>query len=148
MERTHCGMGKCAAYTVTIAPDGRVTKIGEGDIIVQSNPTPGPIDRERIEHHRVAGRDELDALARAVAGARFFERDGEGFLGPRTATETTPDGHVVYTTKVAVCTDTAHVILRISLDGKAHEVDDGRCESQPALQALEDLVDQIAESPR
>jgi hypothetical protein len=122
LERTQC-FGMCPSYTVTIHGDGKVTWHGDkyvatvGDAIGRTDPA------------------QLEQLVRAIDQARFFERDESGKLD-----RCRPGLRCV----IVTCSDTPHSVLDIHRGAQHHTVDNAHCTSDNALDNLETLIDQIA----
>jgi hypothetical protein len=131
LRRTPC-FGRCPAYTVEIAHDGKITWTGEKSVQVVGG-----------AHAEIPAGD-LRQLARAVEAAHFFDLDETGRPASPECTRE-PDGTMTCSSFVSFCSDTSHAVITVTRAGEAHTVDDAHCnDDNPRLLELEQLIDRVA----
>ena len=127
-SRTTC-LGTCPAYTVTVHRDGTVDWEGEDEVRVKGK-----------AHGRLE-RGKLDQIAVGLETIHFFQRESDGRMPPPPCD--TKGGTVICLRSITVCSDTSHFELRVTRDGKTHEIDDAHCYEEPELRQFEKLLDEI-----
>ena len=132
LERTSC-FGFCPEYTVTIHGDGVVEWNGVANVAVIGS---------RTAH---ATHQQLVMLDRALAAGSFFTLDDSGqVLAQQGGCSTSGNVTTCTFRSVTVCSDTSHSIVTVRRNGAVHRVDDAHCEDPGPLDAVEALIDRIA----
>ena len=132
LERTGC-FGNCPSYSVVIDGNGRVEWIGHQNVMATGR------------REGTVSRADLEELSRHIDRARFFERDEYGEL-PQKAECQTIGGTTTcaFGTSVSICSDTSHAIISVLRGVRRHQIDNDHCNDRPELDALEEYIDQIA----
>jgi hypothetical protein len=132
LERTGC-FGNCPSYSVVIDGSGRVDWIGHQNVMATGR-RQGSVTR-----------GELEELSRHVDRARFFERDEYGELPQKPECQTIGGTTTcAFSASVSICSDTSHAIISVLRGTRRHKIDNDHCNDRPELDALENYIDQIA----
>ncbi len=129
--RTSC-LGTCPAYSVTVHRDGAVDWDGRAEVLVTG------------KAHKLLERGKLEQIAVALEAIHFFQRERDGRMPPPPCD--TKGGTVICVRGFSVCSDTSHFALRVTRDGKTHEIDDAHCykgADADELARFEKLLDEI-----
>lgn len=132
LERTQC-FGTCPAYSVMIDGSGRVEWTGHASV--------GALGRRQ---GRVS-RSDLEHLAKRLDAVQFFERDEYGDMPQKPECQTVGSTTTcALGTSFTICSDTSRAIINASSGTRMNKVDNDHCKERPELDALEDYIDQIA----
>lgn len=121
--------GTCPVYTVTLWSDGRID--WNGDLNVA----------RKGAAHATIPLDQVAAISKAFADARYFDLDELGDLTVPPTCVKEPDGSETCTVgrDVVACTDTSHTTVTYVDGGRTRTTDDAHCQDT-ALSRLEDVV--------